>query len=74
MRHDFASQACNEWRKLQAVQKLLGHSSVVITERYAHLAPDDMRNAVQALEKQGLKALNKPEERSSVETEQTKIA
>lgn len=39
-RHTFASQWAMAGRPLRELQKLLGHSSIAITERYAHLAPD----------------------------------
>jgi hypothetical protein len=32
------------------VQKWLGHASITVTMRYAHLAPDALSNAVAALE------------------------
>ncbi len=34
---------------LPAVRDLLGHSTVKVTERYAHLAPENVRAAVDAL-------------------------
>jgi integrase len=39
-RHTFASQWAMAGRPLRELQKILGHYSVVMTERYAHLAPD----------------------------------
>ena len=35
---------------LAEVRDLLGHSSIVMTERYAHLAPTSARNAVAKLD------------------------
>lgn len=34
---------------LYVVKDLLGHSSITVTERYAHLSPDHGREAVQKL-------------------------
>jgi integrase len=39
-RHSFASQWVMAGRSMRELQKILGHSSLTITERYAHLAPD----------------------------------
>jgi hypothetical protein len=36
------------WREY-TVSKLLGHHSIKMTERYAHLAPDYLQRAVDAL-------------------------
>jgi site-specific recombinase XerD len=35
---------------LKAVQELLGHSTIEMTMRYAHLSPDIRREAVQLLD------------------------
>jgi site-specific recombinase XerD len=32
---------------LYTVKELLGHSEIAMTERYAHLAPDNLRVAVE---------------------------
>jgi site-specific recombinase XerD len=34
---------------LPAIQQLAGHSTILITMRYAHLAPDHLRAAIDAL-------------------------
>lgn len=50
LRHSFASQLVSAGRPLREVQELLGHQSMQMTMRYAHLAPERMREAVDVLE------------------------
>ena len=40
----------SEGVSLEALRDLLGHSSVTVTERYAHLAPAKVREAVAVLD------------------------
>lgn len=49
LRHTFASWLVMDGVSLYVVKDLLGHSSISVTERYAHLAPDQGRAAVQQL-------------------------
>ena len=35
---------------LKAVQELMGHATILMTMRYAHLAPDVARDAVKLLD------------------------
>ncbi|MCD4553205.1 bacteriophage integrase [Burkholderia pseudomallei] len=49
LRHTFASWLVMEGVSLYVVKDLLGHSSISVTERYAHLSPDQGRAAVQKL-------------------------
>ena len=46
LRHTFASWLTMAGRPLKEVQELLGHSSITMTERYAHLAPERLRDAI----------------------------
>ena len=48
--HDFASQLVISGVDLLTVSKLLGHSTIEMTMRYAHLSPDHLVNAVNALD------------------------
>jgi len=50
LRHTFASQLVAAGVSLKATQELLGHSSISMTLRYAHLAPSALRSAVEVLE------------------------
>ena len=47
LRHTFASRVKRGGADLYAVQRLLGHSSPMMTQLYAHLQPDDLREAVE---------------------------
>ncbi|TXL63878.1 site-specific integrase [Zeimonas arvi] len=48
-RHDFASRLVQAGVPLEVVRDLLGHSSITLTERYAHLAPHQAVSAVAKL-------------------------
>lgn len=49
LRHHFASRLVQSGVNLYVVQKLLGHSTIRMTERYSHLAPRDTREAVERI-------------------------
>ncbi|MBI4564085.1 MAG: tyrosine-type recombinase/integrase [Planctomycetes bacterium] len=49
LRHTFASRLVQAGVPIKAVQELLGHGSIVMTMRYSHLAPGDLRRAVELL-------------------------
>jgi integrase len=50
LRHCFASSLVQKGVDLYQVQRLLGHKSNAMTQRYAHLAPENLRNAVLKLD------------------------
>lgn len=49
LRHSFASQLAAAGVPLVAIQALLGHSTIQMTMRYAHLAPTTLQSAVDVL-------------------------
>ena len=50
LRHTCAAWLVNAGVSLSEVRDLLGHSTVTVTEKYAHLAPENVRVAVSRLE------------------------
>jgi integrase len=46
LRHTFASHFMMKGGNIYDLQKILGHSSLEMTQRYAHLAPDHLVNAI----------------------------
>ena len=51
LRHTFASWLVQDGVDLYTVKELMGHEEISMTERYSHLSPTAMRNAVKTLEK-----------------------
>jgi integrase len=54
LRHTFASWLVSEGVELAKVRDLLGHKSIQMTERYAHLMPGRLRDAVIVLDRLGV--------------------
>jgi len=50
LRHTFASWAVQQGATLQEVKDLLGHNSLAMVMRYAHLSPEHLRKAVGRLD------------------------
>lgn len=50
MRHTFASRLVQRGVDLYTVKTLLGHSTITVTERYAHLNPQRLVHAMRVLE------------------------
>ena len=49
LRHTYASWLASEGVPLYTIQKLLGHSSMQMTERYSHLSPGNLNQAADIL-------------------------
>ena len=64
-RHTCASRLVQAGVDLYTVQRFLGHSTIRVTERYAHLSPLMLQTAAQALEKQKIGVIFGDAERNS---------
>jgi integrase len=60
LRHTFASHLVAAGVSLKATQELLGHSSLSMTLRYAHLAPSALRSAVEVLDNSQAEKIGQP--------------
>lgn len=58
LRHTFATRMVQAGIDLYKVQRLLGHKSPIMTQRYAHHYPESLRDGVNALEAGGLVSTN----------------
>ena len=56
LRHTFASRLVMAGVPLFTVQKLMGHTTLAMTQRYAHLAPGHLREAVSNLDANGTRS------------------
>ncbi len=52
LRHHFASRLVMQGASLYVIKQLLGHSTIAITEKYAHLAPEHKSAAVALLDQE----------------------
>jgi integrase len=50
LRHTFATRLIQNGVSLYIVQKLLGHKTIKMTERYAHHSPDRLRSSLCVLD------------------------
>ncbi|MDL2279575.1 tyrosine-type recombinase/integrase [Desulfovibrio sp. OttesenSCG-928-G11] len=50
LRHTFASWLVQQGTPLYTVAELMGHSTLEMTRRYSHLAPDTLRKAALSLQ------------------------
>ena len=53
LRHTFATRLVQSGVDLYKVQRLLGHKSPIMTQRYAHHYPESLRDGVEILDRRG---------------------
>jgi site-specific recombinase XerD len=51
LRHTFGSRLAQSGRSILEIKELMGHRDITVTMRYAHLAPNNLRDAVKALDR-----------------------
>jgi site-specific recombinase XerD len=51
LRHSFASWHAESGTDLYIIKELLGHGTIKMTERYSHLSPEALQNAVKTFER-----------------------
>lgn len=56
LRHTFASRLVENGTDLIVVQRLMGHSTLAMTERYSHVRNESLQSAIQKMEKATKKA------------------
>jgi len=66
MRHTFASHLVQNGVQLLAVKELLGHKTLAMVMRYAHLAPDNLRSAIEKLPGHNLGLVQSASKRDAV--------
>jgi site-specific recombinase XerD len=47
LRHTFATRLVQNGVDIYKVQKLLGHKSIIMTQRYAHHYPESLKSSVE---------------------------
>lgn len=62
LRHTFASHLVLQGCSLRVVQKLLGHASIQMTERYAHVGDSQLTAAIDSLNQLGLDGFDADED------------
>lgn len=60
LRHTFASNFVAKGGNIISLQRILGHSTISMTLRYAHLAPDFMAHEIELLNYDSASSLNRP--------------
>jgi integrase len=63
LRHTFASNYVIKGGNIVSLQKIIGHSTVNMTMRYAHLSPDFMAQEIEALDFDVESSPDRPQER-----------
>jgi integrase len=69
LRHTFASWLAIQGTPILEIKELLGHATLAMTERYAHLIPDQKRVSIARMEKAFLQSTNHQEKKDGQSSE-----
>jgi integrase len=69
LRHTFASWLAIQGTPILEIKELLGHATLAMTERYAHLIPDQKRVSIARMEAAFLQSTNLQEKKDSQSSE-----
>ncbi len=69
LRHTFASWLAIQGTPILEIKELLGHATLAMTERYAHLIPDQKRVSIARMEKAFLQSTNHQEKKDNQSSE-----
>jgi len=69
LRHTFASWLASQGTPILEIKELLGHATLAMTERYAHLIPDQKRVSIARMEKAFLQSTNQQEKKDGQSSE-----
>ncbi len=73
LRHTFASQWMMAGGELYALKDILGHKTIAMTQRYAHLSPAYRRSMVDRMEQIWAKPVHRPKERRDTKSPYRRI-
>ena len=60
LRHTFGTRLGETSTDIFAIQRLMGHSSIIVSQRYVHPTPEIMENAILAQERASQEFANQP--------------
>jgi integrase len=72
LRHTFGTRLGEAGADAFPIMRLMGHSSITVSQRYVHPTPATLENAVLALEKQQLTVAAEIESEAALTTDITK--
>ena len=73
LRHTFGTRMGEAGADAFEIKRLMGHSSVTVSQRYVHPSPESLERAFERLESMNEKAVRRLPERTKVQSVPTKV-